>query len=49
MKGNLLGRRFFTRGSTRWGRAGFTSKVANGMPGLSNPHPRRQRLDILRQ
>jgi hypothetical protein len=31
MTGNSFGRRFFTRGSTRWGRAGFTSKAANGM------------------
>jgi hypothetical protein len=30
MKGNAFGRRFFTRGSTRWGRAGFTSKADDG-------------------
>jgi hypothetical protein len=31
LKAHAVGRRFFTRGSTRWGRAAFTNKADNGM------------------
>jgi hypothetical protein len=32
--GKLLGRRFWTRGSTRWGRLGFTIQAPHGIPVL---------------
>jgi hypothetical protein len=35
MKGKLLGRRFLTRGSTRWGRMGFTINATKGRPCLA--------------
>jgi hypothetical protein len=34
INGKLLGRRFFTRGSTRWGRMGFTINATHGLPVL---------------
>jgi hypothetical protein len=34
INGKLLGRRFWTRGSTRWGRMGFTINATHGLPVL---------------
>jgi hypothetical protein len=48
MNGNLLGRRFLTCGSTRWGRAGFTRTLSNPTPVLGAASHRHASRKLIR-